>query len=103
MAETVPDTTPPSPPTTNFVWKAVQTVKNSFGLCREFPCIPTHNPDDFVTLDQLSDVQASPAATDSCPTENSPFSLSVPSTSESPSTSYAPFTNSSIFGLMNWM
>ena len=102
-AETVADATPQSPSVTNFVWKVVHTVKNSFGMYREFPCIPTHNPDDFVTLDQLSDVRAPPATTDSHPTENSPFSLSIVSMSESPSTSYAPFANSSIFGLMNWM
>lgn len=49
-----PDATPP-PTSTAFEWQGVLSSKNSFGLYREYPTVPTHNPDDVLTLADLSD------------------------------------------------
>ncbi|KDR69150.1 hypothetical protein GALMADRAFT_230924 [Galerina marginata CBS 339.88] len=97
-----PDTTP------HYVWKAVHTLKNSFGMFREYPSVPTHNPDDLLTLENLSDITPPHVATDTPAAANSRLSTVLEdsnATAQSTATtpSYFPFANSTIFGLMNWM
>ena len=41
------------------VWRGIKTTSNSFGLYREYPNIPTHNPDN--TLSPLNLVDKSPS------------------------------------------
>src|SRR5882762_2381929 len=37
-------------PNSEVVWRAIKTSCNSFGLYREYPNIPTHNPDNTLCL-----------------------------------------------------
>jgi hypothetical protein len=70
---------------------------NSFGLYREYPRVPTHDPDITVSLDDLSDIPKPPAAAAAL---QSPF---VPSASRTPENPYYPFPNSTAYGITNWM
>lgn len=95
-----PDATPP-PTSTAFEWQGVLSSKNSFGLYREYPTVPTHNPDDVLTLADLSDNTPPVAVTDEPPLTSSRLAPVVP---DSPSVDmWKPFANSSISGLMNWI
>jgi Plavaka transposase len=82
-----PVTEDPLPTPSFFTWLGIRTSLNAFGLFREYPSIPTHNPDDSLSLSDLTNTPL-PASFDS----------SVPSKAP-----YGPFTNSTAFGLMNWM
>lgn len=98
------DATPP-PTIMGYIWEAVHTVLNSFGIYREFPTIPTHNPDDRLTLSDLANAARPPTAVEVTPASSSrlaPIVLDRLSTAPTASP-YFPFANSTIFGLMNWM
>ncbi|KAJ7085928.1 hypothetical protein C8R44DRAFT_651073 [Mycena epipterygia] len=97
------DATPP-PTVSAYVWEGVKTVKNSFGLYREYPSIPTHNPEKHANSTALSNIPPPVGLADSIDTRLAPTtsSMAPASTAESAS-SFSPFKNSSIFGLMNWM
>lgn len=80
-----------------------------FGILREYPDRPSHNPDDLLTLSDLS-YSAEPRS-NGPDSGSSRLSLSVPddpaiashhSTLTSPP-SFAPFKTWSVFALMNWM
>jgi len=93
---------------TQYVWKAVHTLRNSFGMYREYPSIPTHNPDDLLTLENMSDITLPHVATDVPVATNSRLSTILEDStlmlrSTAPTPSYFLFANSTIFGLMNWM
>ncbi|KAJ7149300.1 hypothetical protein C8R43DRAFT_1128654 [Mycena crocata] len=116
--EPVPD--PASQPAENWVWKAIRTTVNSFGLFREYPAVPTYNPDEVLTVEELSDIPGGTRSnTATIPSQLTPFepddSLlpdtspppppgSVPSSSSStPAKPYTgPFANWSVMGLMTW-
>lgn len=95
-------------PSCEVAWRAIKTTCNSFGLYREYPSAPSHNPDN--TLSLLNLVDNSPPITEMelSVTVSTPLSVAVP-TSESSGAesfnagSYFPFKNSMIFGMMNWM
>ena len=92
----------PSPATPATSWKAVHTTQNEFGLYREFPTFPTHNPDDTLTVADLAESQPPPTVVDA-PTAISRLSVPVLSPTDSGNSPNGPFANSSIFGLLNWM
>ena len=87
------------------VWHTVRTACNPFGLYREYPSLPTHNPDEFLGLDALSDAAIVPTVTPIVPTVTPiepPLAHSgLPkAVHENP---YHPFKNSTAHGLMDWM
>ncbi|KAG5633555.1 hypothetical protein H0H81_006902, partial [Sphagnurus paluster] len=89
------DQTPP--PLAELVWNvAVRTLKNAFGLYREYPSRPTHNPDDTISLPDLSNTGTVPPTTALLDPTQDPVHSKT-------STSYYPFQNSTACGLMNWM
>lgn len=89
------------PPGPSFVWEGIKTAMNAFGLYREYPSMPTHNPDDVLTLDDLSDAPRPPEASGTSPPRPPRPVLSSDETSGE--SAYAPFANSSTWGLMDWM
>lgn len=95
------DATPPPEPTA-FVWENIRSALNNFGLYREYPRVPTHDPDSTLSLDDLSDVPkaAQPAPTHP-PAAAGPPLTSDPS-SETHSNPYYPFPNSTAWGITNW-
>ncbi|KAG6915739.1 hypothetical protein DXG01_010069 [Tephrocybe rancida] len=115
-----PTTPPPednnaTPPLTiqEVIWDPVRTDINTFGLYHEYPSEPTYHPDDSIALADMTNYNCMPG-----PTVNTPRlapDTSIPILSELPNTpslpptptsspeSHAPFRNSSIFGIMNWM
>ncbi|RDB18275.1 hypothetical protein Hypma_000641 [Hypsizygus marmoreus] len=104
-----PDSTPP-PVESAFTWKGIKTATNSFGLFREYPTTPTHNPDDAITLANLSDSTAPPSVVENALPTVSRMALPVLDGEGSSigilpqaAVSWLPFSNSTIFGLMNWM
>jgi hypothetical protein len=90
-----------------YLWKTVHTIPNTFGMYREYPNIPTHNPDNTLTLANLTESSAAPQLEQ----ETSPPIIQeiqkTPITSDSEhedaNAMYAPFANSSIHGIMSWM
>jgi hypothetical protein len=80
--------------------RAIKTTCNSFGLYREYPNVPSHNPDDKLSL--LNLVDGSPPTSEKELPVSLPFSLPT-SDSSSNSASYFPFKNSTVLGMMNWM
>ena len=94
----------PAPPEyVPYIWQAVHTLQNSFGMYREYPSVPTHNPDDVLTLENLSDTTPPQVVTDAPVQTNARLSMIVDDSQTPTAPSYAPFANSTIFGLMNWM
>ncbi|KJA19627.1 hypothetical protein HYPSUDRAFT_143405, partial [Hypholoma sublateritium FD-334 SS-4] len=75
---------------------------NSFGLYRQYPNNPTHNPDDTIGLQDLVDGIPPKAVNETQLSSISRLSV-VPDDRTSATQSYFPFKNSTIFGLMNWM
>ncbi|KAJ6540206.1 hypothetical protein DFH09DRAFT_887965, partial [Mycena vulgaris] len=74
---------------------------NYFGLYREYPSLPTHDPDANISLADQSNIPAPRVTSGTAPEARlSPISQA----SVDPK---APFTgrfkNTTIFGLMNWM
>ncbi|KAJ6449118.1 hypothetical protein C8R45DRAFT_947568 [Mycena sanguinolenta] len=53
------DATPPPAPL-SFVWDSVKSAMNAFGLYREYPRVPTHDPDSTISLEDLSDIPRAP-------------------------------------------
>lgn len=96
-----PDATPPPEPT-SFVWESIKSAMNSFGLYREYPRIPTHDPDGTLSLDDLSDIPKPPAASQSTPAVPLPSTL-VPAVETNNANPYFPFPNSTAYGITNWM
>lgn len=91
-------------PVSTWVWQALRTSVNSFGLYREYPSIPTYNPDDSDLSDIPSTARANTATLRSSQT---PFASpdAEPPSDPSPSSAQpdtGPFRNSTISGLMNW-
>ncbi|KAF7292067.1 hypothetical protein MIND_01232800 [Mycena indigotica] len=89
-----------------FQWEARNTSRNGFGLFREYPCTPSHNPDGNTSLADQSDVPT--ASVESFPaTGDSRLSpLAAPAdalAAVGQSASYGPFGNFTVWGLMNWM
>lgn len=80
----------------------VFTVQNEFGMYREFPSLPTHNPDDNLTISNLADTLPPPTVVDA-PIPISRLSVPTPVPSGPDNSLNGPFGNSSIFGLLNWM
>ena len=108
----LPATSTPDQHQPSYLWKTVHTIRNTFGMYCEYPNIPTHNPDDTLTLANLTESSAAPQLEQ----ETSPIiqgiqDLETPITSDSEhepenanaNAMYAPFANSSIHGIMNWM
>jgi len=80
------------------VWHTIRTACNPFGLYREYPSRPTHNPDDHLGLDAFSDAATVPTV----PVDPILPSTNVPAVvpHENP---YHPFKNSTVHGLMDWL
>ncbi|KJA23741.1 hypothetical protein HYPSUDRAFT_124264, partial [Hypholoma sublateritium FD-334 SS-4] len=78
------------------------TTSNSFGMYRQYPNNPTHNPDDTIGLQDLADGTAPKAINETQSSSISRLSV-IPDDQTSNAQSYFPFQNSTIFGLMNWM
>ena len=92
-------------PNSEIVWRAIKTSCNSFGLYREYPNIPTHNPDNTFCLLNLIDNSPRPIDEMELSTSvSTPLSLQDPiSRSSSSNVFFFPFKNSTIFGMMSWM
>ncbi|KAJ7141092.1 hypothetical protein C8R44DRAFT_596097, partial [Mycena epipterygia] len=76
---------------------------NSFGLFREYPSVPTHNPDQTISLAEQSNI---PAPADRLPENSRLSALTAPqsiATSTANTPSFGPFQNSTALGLINWM
>lgn len=97
-------TATPSPPAEDdtpslveVAWNMFRTPWNRFGIFREYPTKPTHQPDLFIMPDDLSDIPAS------VPHDaQHPVADDTGSTTDE-SSIYAPFTNSTAFRLLQWM
>ncbi|KAK7025782.1 hypothetical protein R3P38DRAFT_2446532, partial [Favolaschia claudopus] len=92
-----------------WVWEAIRSKINSFGLFREYASAPTYNPDELLTLDEVADIPGGPRTnTATLPADLPPFepaaddSSSPPSPPAETSNPTAPFRNWSIAALMNW-
>lgn len=99
------DATPP-PTISAYVWEAVKTVQNSFGLYREYPSLPTHDPEKHVNSATLSNIPPPAGHADAVDTRLAPSTSEAAASSLLPGSSESligPFKNSTIFGLMNWM
>ncbi|KAJ7742183.1 hypothetical protein DFH07DRAFT_964704 [Mycena maculata] len=110
--EPTPEPAPESVST--WVWKALRTSMNSFGLYREYPSMPTYNPDDSLAITDLSDIPAATTRSNTAtsPAARTPFTSvsdkpitppeKVPDSAQPTPPETGPFRNTSIFGLMNW-
>ncbi|KAG1784663.1 uncharacterized protein HD556DRAFT_1451551 [Suillus plorans] len=95
-----PPLVPQSPPSTLprvilHVFDSFWTSLNQFGIGRDYHHRPTHDPDVFVSSDQLSNFYS-----------NASFNPELPSNSEATSSSKAPpwpWRNMSVWRLMSWM
>ena len=91
----------------SYLWKTLHTIRNTFGMYREYPNIPTHNPDDTLTLANLTETSSAPdVELETSPPTTIQTIQQTLITSDSASEHenvYAPFANSSIHGIMNWM
>jgi hypothetical protein len=99
------DATPP-PTISAYVWEAVKTVQNSFGLYREYPSLPTHDPEKHLNSATLSNIPPPAGHADAVDTHLTPSTSEAAASSLLPGPSellLGPFKNSTIFGLMNWM
>jgi Plavaka transposase len=94
-------------PECKVVWRAIKTTSNSFGLYREYPNIPTHNPDNTLCLLDLVDNSPPINEMKLSASVSTPLSLQDPqaifNSSSSDAASFFPFKNSTIFGMMSWM
>ncbi|KAG5640337.1 hypothetical protein DXG03_009178 [Asterophora parasitica] len=93
------DDTPPPP--SALIWEAaVHTARNSFGLFREYAWRPTYNPDDTISLDDLSNTGTMPMAVSIAAAPSALVAGTTKLNSENP---HHPFKNSTIYGLMSWI
>jgi hypothetical protein len=92
-------------PASEAVWRAIRTTCNSFGLYREYPDIPSHNPDNTLCLLNLVDNSPSIDEMKRSASVSTPLSLQDPISNSSSSNAapFFPFKNSTIFGMMSWM
>ena len=92
-------------PPCEVMWRAIKTTRNPFGLYREYPNIPTHNPDNTLSLLNLVDITPPINEMDLSASVSTPLSLqdSIYNSSSSNATSFFPFKNSTISGMMTWM
>nr|GAT54655.1 predicted protein [Mycena chlorophos] len=84
----------------------IRTSPNNFGLYREYPCIPTHNPDTDIVLTDLCDIPAPSQPNRPSAGEARLSPLAAPTeilAAASESNAYAPFGNFTRWGFMNWM
>ena len=88
-------------PNSEIVWRAIKTSCNSFGLYREYPDIPTHNPDNTLCLLNLVDNGPPINEMELSTSVSTPLSHQDPISNSS--SSFFPFKNSTIFGMMSWM
>ncbi|KAF8148592.1 hypothetical protein B0H34DRAFT_203562 [Crassisporium funariophilum] len=72
-------------------------------MYRKYPSVPTHNPDNVLTLENLSDTTPPKVVTNAPVQTNAHLSMIVDNSQTPAAPSYAPFANLTIFGLMNWM
>ena len=72
-------------------------------MYREYPNILTHNPDDTLTLANLTETSAAPQLEQKTLPPIIQVIQQTPITPHPASEQYAPFANSSIHGIMNWM
>jgi hypothetical protein len=89
-----------------YTWQSVKTIKNTFGMFREYPSLPTHDPDRTISLADQSNIPAPPSITRPSAEHSRLSPLSAPAESMAESAaipSYGPFKNSTVFGFMNWM
>jgi Plavaka transposase len=97
----VPPPAIPQPPPSTLprvilhVFDSFRTTINEFGIGREYRHRPTHDPDAFVSVDQLSNVYPS-----SSPNAELSSSPEVASSSKPPPW---PWKNMSVWRLMTWM
>ncbi|KAJ6619258.1 hypothetical protein B0H10DRAFT_1657688, partial [Mycena sp. CBHHK59/15] len=78
---------------------------NSFGLFREYPSVPTYNPDEPLSINDLSDIpEPVRSNTATLPSSKTPF-LQGSSDAHVPSSPsyFAPFRNWSVYSLMSWL
>ncbi|KAJ7169185.1 hypothetical protein C8R43DRAFT_1121076 [Mycena crocata] len=117
-----PEPSAASEPVETWIWKAICTTVNGFGLFREYPSVPTYNPDQTLLAAELSDIPGGTRSnTATIPSQLTPFDpdntsstpASAPITETSPhpapsssSTAEAlytgPFPNWSTMSLMVW-
>ncbi|KAJ7244602.1 hypothetical protein B0H12DRAFT_1236060 [Mycena haematopus] len=112
-SEPAPPTPLPTPAA--WVWSGITTAINHFGLFREYPAVPTYNPDKSLTIEELSNVPGGPRVnTTTIPTDLTPFEpdllhdtpappgLQPPAASSSSNPYAGLFPNWSIGSLMTW-
>jgi hypothetical protein len=98
----------PQPATATWVWNAIRTTINGFGLYREYPSVPSYNPDEVLTLEEMSDIPTGTRSnTATIPADLTPFEPASPALPEGPAaeaegSDIAPFPNWSIARLMGW-
>jgi hypothetical protein len=90
----------PDPEVTDSRPKPIRTEPNEFGLFRVYPAMPSSNPDDMISLDNLCDSPNLAVAPQANRTPSSPFGLS--SVANAAGEIFAPFLNMTVFRLMNW-
>src|SRR5882762_3015040 len=92
-------------PSCEVVWRAIKTSCNSFGLYREYPDIPSHNPDNTLSLLNLVDDSPPINEMEQSASVSTPVSLQdhISNPPSSNTASFFPFKNSTISGMMSWM
>lgn len=104
---------PPPPPATSseppsvrsVVAKIIRSAANIFSVFREYTILPTHDPEETTSLDDLSNIPPNALLS---PSISSPFSLPISSGisskgAHSTDNPIAPFSNWSIWAVLNWM
>ncbi|KAJ6583124.1 hypothetical protein DFH09DRAFT_912135, partial [Mycena vulgaris] len=110
--EPLPIADPPPASSSTWVWEALRTTVNTFGLYCEYPSVPTYNPDESLAIPDLSDIPTTTRSnTATLASAKTPFTtLEAPS--EAPVSAHEEssvhlrlptFRNTSVGGLMNWL
>ncbi|KAI0040569.1 hypothetical protein FA95DRAFT_1576885 [Auriscalpium vulgare] len=100
----VPDKSLPERASESPIWCMVRTALNAFGLYREYHTLPTHSPDDILSLEDVSYAALSSNSTQTsrlAPSVADDITVVSPVNASAPTS--GPFKNISIFRLMNWM
>ncbi|CAK5269508.1 unnamed protein product [Mycena citricolor] len=91
------------PRSSEYHWEGIRTVRDDFGVFREYPARPTHNPDRNISLADQSDIPP-PAETVVTHSSSRMSPLSVPpDLISTQAASLGPFRNSTVLGFMHWM
>jgi hypothetical protein len=93
FSSNTPSRSPSEEPAHNFVWQAVRSATNTFGLFREFPSKPLYSPDNTMCLKDISHPSLQRSAKD----------LLAESTGKTTQPSFGMFKNLSSFLLMDWL